>query len=175
MLFLKPALKETIWGGNRLRNDFRMETDLKNIAQDGIVAAKVATVMNRCDFIDIVFNAGFKPTKEQSKEMLHFACAKGRDVIFEKYISKGLNPTLDDFVLAVEVGCLPIVRFFVEKKFYDVNNGRIVNAVIESEKKTKEKEVFEKTAYEAVKNYLVDRGMQLPSKQADDKYHKAAK
>ena len=184
-----------------------------NIAQDGIVAAKVATVMNRCDFIDIVFNAGFKPTKEQSKEMLNFACAKGRDVIFEKYISKGLNPTLDDFVLAVEAGCLPIVRFFVEKKFYDVNNGRIVNAVIandkkvkesektmhklvnlfaeekfsgekstkivnaviESEKKTKEKEMFEKTAHEAVKNYLVDRGMQLSSKEADDKYHKAAK
>ena len=188
-----------------------------NIAQDGIVAAKVATVMNRCDFIDIVFNAGFKPTKEQSKEMLNFACAKGRDVIFEKYISKGFEPTLDDFVSAVEAGCLPIVRFFVEKKFYDVNNGRIVNAVIEndkknyqkvkedekmvhnlvnffaeekfsdekstkivnavieSEKKTKEKEVFEKTAYEAVKNYLVDRGMQLPTKEADDKYHKAAK
>jgi hypothetical protein len=146
-----------------------------NIAQDGIVAAKVATVMNRCDFIDIVFNTGFKPAKEQSKEMLNFACVKGRDVIFEKYISKGFEPTLDDFVSAVEAGCLPIVRFFVEKKFYDVNNGRIVNAVIESEKKTKEKEVFEKTAHGAVKNYLVDRGMQLPSKEADDKYHKAAK
>lgn len=188
-----------------------------NIAQDGLVAAKVATVMNRCDFIDIVFNAGFKPTKEQSKEMLNFACAKGRDVIFEKYISKGLEPTLDDFVSAVEAGSLPIVRFFVEKKFYDVNNGRIVNAVIEndkknyqkvkedekmvhdlvnffaeekfsdekstkivnavieSEKKAKGKKVFEKTAHEAVKNYLVDRGMQLPSKEADDKYHKAAK
>jgi vacuolar-type H+-ATPase subunit C/Vma6 len=169
--------------------------------------------MNRCDFIDIVFNAGFKPTKEQSKEMLNFACAKGRDVIFEKYISKGLNPTLDDFVLAVEAGCLPIVRFFVEKKFYDVNNVRIVNAVIandqkvkesektvhklvnlfaeekfsgekstkivnaviENEKKTKGKKVFEKTVHEVVKNYLVDRGMQLPSKEADDKYHKAAR
>lgn len=184
-----------------------------NIAQDGIIAAKVATVMNRCDFIDIVFNAGFKPTKEQSKEMLNFACAKGCDVIFEKYISKGFEPTLDDFVSAVEAGCLPIVRFFVEKKFYDVNNVRIVNAVIandqkvkesekmvhnlvnfftekkfsdeesikivnaviESEKKAKGKKVFEKTVHEVVKKYLVDRGMQLPSKQADDKYHKAAK
>ena len=188
-----------------------------NIAQDGIVAAKVATVMNRCDFIDIVFNAGFKPTKEQSKEMLNFACAKGRDVIFEKYISKGFDPTLDDFVSAVEAGCLPIVRFFVEKKFYDVNNERIVNAVIEydkknyqkvkedekmvhnlvnffaekkfsdkkstkiinvvieSERQAKGKEVFENTAHEEVKNYLVDRGMQLPSKQAEEKYHKAAK
>lgn len=131
-----------------------------NIAQDGIVAAKVATVMNRCDFIDIVFNAGFTPAKEQSKEMLNFACAKGRDVIFEKYISKGFEPTLDDFVSAVEAGCLPIVRFFVEKKFYDVNNVRIINAV---------------GKHEVVKKYLVDRGMQLPSKQADDKYHKAAK
>lgn len=137
-----------------------------NIAQDGLAVAKVATVMNRCDFIDVVFDAGFKPTKDQSKEMLNFACAKGCDVIFEKYISKGFEPTLDDFVSAVEAGCLPIVRFFVEKKFYDVNNVRIVNAVIESEEKTKEK---------AVKNYLVDRGMQLPSKEADDKYHKAAK
>ena len=184
-----------------------------NIAQDGLAVAKVATVMNRCDLIDVVFNAGFKPTKEQSKEMLNFACAKGRDVIFEKYISKGFEPTLDDFVSAVEAGCLPIVRFFVEKKFYDVNNVRIVNAVIanyqkvkesekmvhnlvnffaeekfsdekstkivnaviESEKKTKEKEVFEKTVHEVVREYLVDRGMQLPTKQADDKYHKAAK
>ena len=184
-----------------------------NIAQDGIVAVKVATVMNRCDFIDIVFDAGFKPAKEQSKEMLNFACTKGRDVIFEKYISKGFEPTLDDFVSAVEAGCLPIVRFFVEKKFYDVNNVRIVNAVmandqkakesekmvhnlvnffaekkfsdeksakivnavIESEKKAKGKKVFEKTVHEVVKKYLVDRGMQLPSKEADDKYHKAAK
>ena len=169
--------------------------------------------MNRCDFIDILFNAGFKPTKEQSKEMLNFACAKGCDVIFEKYISKGFEPTLDDFVSAVEAGCLPIVRFFVEKKFYDVNNVRIVNAVIandqkvkesekmlhnlvnfftekkfsdeknikivnaviESEKKAKGKKVFEKTVHEVVKKYLVDRGMQLPSKQAEEKYHKAAK
>jgi hypothetical protein len=94
--------------------------------------------------------------------MLNFACAKGRDVIFEKYLSKGFEPTLDDFVSAVEAGCLPIVRFFVEKKFYDVNNERIINAGA-------------KTAHEAVKNYLVDRGMQLPSKQAEEKYHKAAK
>jgi hypothetical protein len=114
--------------------------------------------MNRCDFIDIVFNAGFKPTKEQSKEMLNFACAKGRDVIFEKYISKGFEPTLDDFVSAVDADCLPIVRFFVEKKFYDVNNV-----------------IIAKTAHGAVKNYLVDRGMQLPSKQVEEKYHKAAK
>ena len=38
MLFLKPALKETIWGGNRLRNDFRMETDLKNIAEAWVLS-----------------------------------------------------------------------------------------------------------------------------------------
>jgi hypothetical protein len=184
-----------------------------NIAQDGMAAIKVATLMNRLDFIDIVFNAGFKPTKEQSKAMLSFACEKGRDVIFEKYISKGYEPTLDDFVLAVKAGNLPIVRFFVEKKFYDVNNIRIVNAVIENEQKVKEGEkmvhklvsvfagkeisdenrtmlidavikkekkvkrqdVVENTVHEVIKNYLVDRGMQLPSKEADDKYHKAAK
>ncbi len=33
ILFLKPALKETIWGGNRLKSDFGMETDLNNIAE----------------------------------------------------------------------------------------------------------------------------------------------
>lgn len=38
MLFLKPALKETIWGGNRLRNDFKMETDLKNIAEAWVLS-----------------------------------------------------------------------------------------------------------------------------------------
>ena len=38
MLFLKPALKETIWGGNRLRNDFKMETNLKNIAEAWVLS-----------------------------------------------------------------------------------------------------------------------------------------
>lgn len=38
MLFLKPALKETIWGGNRIRNDFKMETDLKNIAEAWVLS-----------------------------------------------------------------------------------------------------------------------------------------
>ena len=31
--FLKPALKETIWGGNRLKTDFNMKSDLSNIAE----------------------------------------------------------------------------------------------------------------------------------------------
>ena len=38
MLFLKPALKETIWGGNRLRSDFKMETELKNIAEAWVLS-----------------------------------------------------------------------------------------------------------------------------------------
>lgn len=31
--FLKPALKETIWGGNKLKTDFNMKSDLSNIAE----------------------------------------------------------------------------------------------------------------------------------------------
>ena len=31
--FLKPALKETIWGGNKLKSEFKMESDLSNIAE----------------------------------------------------------------------------------------------------------------------------------------------
>lgn len=38
ILFLKPALKETIWGGNRIRNDFKMKTDLKNIAEAWVLS-----------------------------------------------------------------------------------------------------------------------------------------
>lgn len=38
ILFLKPALKETIWGGNRIRNDFKMETNLKNIAEAWVLS-----------------------------------------------------------------------------------------------------------------------------------------
>lgn len=38
ILFLKPALKETIWGGNRIRNDFNMETDLNNIAEAWVLS-----------------------------------------------------------------------------------------------------------------------------------------
>ena len=38
MLFLKPALNETIWGGNRLRNDFKMQTELKNIAEAWVLS-----------------------------------------------------------------------------------------------------------------------------------------
>ena len=38
ILFLTPALKETIWGGNRIRSDFGMETDLKNIAEAWVLS-----------------------------------------------------------------------------------------------------------------------------------------
>lgn len=38
IIFLKPALKETIWGGNRIRNDFKMETDLGNIAEAWVLS-----------------------------------------------------------------------------------------------------------------------------------------
>ena len=38
ILFLTPALKETIWGGNRIRTDFGMETDLKNIAEAWVLS-----------------------------------------------------------------------------------------------------------------------------------------
>ena len=38
ILFLKPALKETIWGGNRIRNDFNMETDLNNVAEAWVLS-----------------------------------------------------------------------------------------------------------------------------------------
>lgn len=33
IFFLKPALKETIWGGNKLKSDFNMESELSNIAE----------------------------------------------------------------------------------------------------------------------------------------------
>lgn len=33
IFFLKPALKETIWGGNKLKSDFNMESNLSNIAE----------------------------------------------------------------------------------------------------------------------------------------------
>lgn len=33
IFFLKPALKETIWGGNKLKTDFNMESQMSNIAE----------------------------------------------------------------------------------------------------------------------------------------------
>lgn len=33
ILFLQPALKETIWGGNKLKLDYGMNTDLDNVAE----------------------------------------------------------------------------------------------------------------------------------------------
>lgn len=33
ILFLQPALKETIWGGNKLKHDYGMDTDLANVAE----------------------------------------------------------------------------------------------------------------------------------------------
>ena len=38
ILSLYPTLKETIWGGNRLRSDFKMETELKNIAEAWVLS-----------------------------------------------------------------------------------------------------------------------------------------
>lgn len=35
---LKPVLKELIWGGNRLKDEFKMKTDLSNIAEDWALA-----------------------------------------------------------------------------------------------------------------------------------------
>lgn len=47
--FLKPALKETIWGGNKLKNGFGMESDLSNIAEAWMLSCHEdgeATVIN---------------------------------------------------------------------------------------------------------------------------------
>ncbi|MBQ3141720.1 MAG: class I mannose-6-phosphate isomerase [Clostridia bacterium] len=43
-VLLRPALKEIVWGGNRLKNEFGYESDLNNIAEAWVVSAHPAGV-----------------------------------------------------------------------------------------------------------------------------------
>ena len=54
--FLSPALKETIWGGNKLKNGFGMESELSNIAEAWMLSCHE-------DGESTVINGKFKGTK----------------------------------------------------------------------------------------------------------------
>ena len=102
--------------------------------------------------------AGFCPTKEQNRQAVTVACEHGSGDVFMKYVESGMNPTSDDFVLAAMSGDLSIVRWFVEKGFFSVNEKNLVEAV---RKCCPQEKDAKKCPHQKVKDYLLKRGMQL--------------
>ena len=126
--------------------------------RDGLPAFLAAVRRNRCDMMNMIMKAGFCPTKEQNRQAVTVACEHGSGDVFMKYVESGMNPTSDDFVLAVKSGDLSIVRWFVEKGLFSVNERNLVEAVRKCcphEKDTK------KCPHQKVREYLIKRGMQL--------------
>ncbi|MBR4893985.1 MAG: hypothetical protein IKZ36_02160 [Kiritimatiellae bacterium] len=126
--------------------------------RDGLPAFLAAVKRNRCDMMNMIMEAGFCPTKEQNRQAVTVACEHGSGDVFMKYVESGMNPTSDDFVLAAKSGDLSIVRWFVEKGFFSVNEKNLVEAVRKccpQEKDTK------KCPHQKVREYLIKRGMQM--------------
>lgn len=126
--------------------------------RDGLPAFLAAVRRNRCDMMNMIMEAGFCPTKEQNQKAVTVACEHGSGDVFMKYVESGLNPTSDDFVLAAKSGDLSIVRWFVEKGFFSVNEKNLVEAV---RKCCPQEKDAKKCPHQKVKDYLLKRGMQL--------------
>ena len=126
--------------------------------RDGLPAFLAAVKRNRCDMMNMIMEAGFCPTKEQNKKAVTVACEYGSSDVFMKYVESGLNPTSADFVLAAKSGDLSIVRWFVEKGFFSVNEKNFVEAV---RKCCPQEKDAKKCPHQKVKDYLLKRGMQL--------------
>lgn len=126
--------------------------------RDGLPAFLAAVRRNRCDMMNMIMEAGFCPTKEQNRQAVTVACEYGSSDVFMKYVESGLNPTSDDFVLAAKSGDLSIVRWFVEKGFFSVNEKNLVEAV---RKCCPQEKDAKKCPHQKVREYLLKRGMQL--------------
>ena len=125
---------------------------------DGLPAFLAAVKRNRCDMMNMIIEAGFCPTKEQNQKAVTVACEHGSGDVFMKYVESGMNPTSDDFVLAAMSGDLSIVRWFVEKGFFSVNEKNLVEAV---RKCCPQEKDAKKCPHQKVKDYLLKRGMML--------------
>jgi hypothetical protein len=126
--------------------------------RDGLPAFLAAVRRNRCDMMNMIMKAGFCPTKEQNQQAVTVACEYGSGDVFMKYVESGMNPTSDDFVLAAKSGDLSIVRWFVEKGFFSVNEKNLVEAV---RKCCPQEKNAKKCPHQKVKDYLLKRGMQM--------------
>lgn len=126
--------------------------------RDGLPTFLAAVKRNRCDMMNMIMEAGFCPTKEQNQKAVTVACEHGSSDVFMKYVESGLNPTSDDFVLAAKSGDLSIVRWFVEKGFFSVNEKNLVEAV---RKCCPQEKDAKKCPHQKVKDYLLKRGMQM--------------
>ena len=125
--------------------------------RDGLPAFLAAVKRNRCDMMNMIMETGFCPTKEQNRQAVTVACEHGSGDVFMKYVESGMNPTSDDFVLAAKSGDLSIVRWFVEKGFFSVNEKNLVEAV---RKCCPQEEDAKKCPHQKVREYLIKRGMQ---------------
>lgn len=126
--------------------------------RDGLPAFLAAVRRNRCDMMNMIMEAGFCPTKEQNRQAVTVACEHGSGDVFMKYVESGMNPTSVDFVLAAMSGDLSIVRWFVEKGFFSVNEKNLVEAV---RKCCPQEKDAKKCPHQKVREYLIKRGMQL--------------
>ena len=126
--------------------------------RDGLPAFLAAVKRNRCDIMNMIMEAGFCPTKEQNRQAVTVACEHGSGDVFMKYVESGMNPTSDDFVLAAKSGDLSIVRWFVEKGFFSVNEKNLVETV---RKCCPQEKDAKKCPHQKVKDYLLKRGMML--------------
>lgn len=131
---------------------------VSKLDRDGLPAFLAAVKRNRCDMMNMIMEAGFCPTKEQNQKAVTVACEHGSGDVFLKYVESGMNPTSDDFVLAAKSGDLSIVRWFVEKGFFSVNEKNLVEAV---RKCCSQEKDAKKCPHQKVREYLIKRGMQL--------------
>ena len=109
-----------------------------------MAALKIAVKKNRLDLFKYLQKIGCSLANDDVQGVFALCCETGADNLHEYLCSIGAKPTTPDFVKAVKADNLIIVKWFVEKHYFSVNEPGVAAA---------SKDCL------GVRNYLHGRGM----------------
>lgn len=83
---------------------------------------QIATKKNRLDLYKYFKEIGCELNATELQKMFSLCCQYGADNLHEYLVSIGAKPTIDDFRKACEADNLIMVKWFVEKQYFNVND-----------------------------------------------------
>lgn len=98
------------------------------VAQLSVKTFGIAVRKNRLDLFKYLQKIGCTIKRDELKSMFSLCCEVGADNLHEYLFSLGATPTVDDFVKAVRVDNLVIVKWFVESRHFSVNSSGVSDA-----------------------------------------------
>ena len=98
------------------------------VAQLSVKALGIAVRKNRLDLFKYLQKIGCTIKIDELKSLFSLCCEVGADNLHEYLFSLGVTPTVDDFVKAVKIDNLVIVKWFVESRHFSVNSSGVPDA-----------------------------------------------